>query len=334
MKFLRILVSSALSAVMVFVCSVTAFAEVDRDAIAKAWFKYRADEGNLNHGYEIDVGKEVPISDNPIAAVSYEWVKRNVAAIDDDSLSMVYIDDRNSLRELNNTFFDAYDYHLNDRGMCLLYDYGLSGYDNGVWTTESYGEYHNLDDEKYRRVVFVDNGDSFTLKTEDGTEVLGTYKKVYGFDTDEDIGYSGDLEDYQNGGDGGGNSGEFGDSSIGLSGDNSNASYNSSEFSSALSDNPTTPNTSLSSGASNEKQSNRDTNVVSGNNAPVTPEIVSAVDSAKNNMANQNETPNTKPITSEDIANNSQNSNTIIFVILGIVIAVLVGIILKNKKAK
>ena len=283
MKKFKILSALLLVVSVSFSLSVTAFAQADRESVINAWFKLNCESQRVTRTYESEVGIEVPISENPFAAVEYEWVVQSVKLIDDDVFRKIYADEESSIKWLNNTYGGIYDYHGIDRGMTLLWDYGIEGYDNGVWLTAQSGN-ELLNADKYRRVIFIDNGDSFTLQTEDGTENLGTYKKVYGFDTDEDIGYDGDLEAYYAGGDGAGGTtgGTTGGSGLG---DNNDTSYTASKNQTTVTDG----NADISSNSSEIKttvtssstNSVNNTTPVTGNNAPVTPEIVSAVDAAK-----------------------------------------------------
>ena len=325
MKKIRRILAVLTAAFTALSCTVTAFAEVDREAIINAWFKYRYEAGHTGTIYEWDVGEEVPVSENPFAAVKYEWVKRSVALVGDDDLKKVYPDTESTLRWLNDTYSGVYDYHGIDRGMTLLWDYGVEGYEDGIWLTAESGN-ELLNAEKYRRVVFIDNGDSFTLQTEDGTEQLGTYKKVYGFDTDEDIGYSGDPEGYSGGGTGGGSAG---------------GNANSPEENTSGNDNTTpvgagsrtTSTSRLSSDSSESEKSAKTTSVVSGNNAPVTPEVVSAVDAAKSAKEAENNT-DTELTTTVSAAPKKNRSSSWIFVII-LVAAVGAGAYFlgKNKKS-
>jgi len=281
MKKFKILSALLLVVSVAVSLSVTVFAQADRESVINAWFKYNWDNSG-SRGYKLRVGTDVPISDNPLAAVQYEWVVQSVNLLDDSVLKKIYADEESSISWLNTTYNSIYDYHGIDRGMTLLYDYGIEGYENGVWfIATSSNELLNAD--KYRRIVFVNNGDSFTMKTEDDSEILGTYKKVYGFDTDEDIGYDGDLEAYYAGGDGTGSTtgGTTGGSG---SGDNNNTSYTTSKNQTIVTDNTDISSSSAeikTTVTSSSTNSVNNTTPVTGNNAPVTPEIVSAVDAAK-----------------------------------------------------
>lgn len=261
------------AALTALACSVTAFADIDREAIINAWFKYEYEAQHSETVYEHIIGKQLPISENPLVAVDYEWIRQSVALIDDDTLKKIYPNENSSLRYLSNTFSNIYDYHGIEKGITLLYDYGIEGYEDDVFLI-SRSSNELLNAEKYRRVVFIDNGDSFTLQTEDGTEQLGTYKKVYGFDTDEDIGYSGDLDGYSGGGGTGGGSA---DGNAYLSGENTSGNDNTTPVGAGSRTTSNAPNTASGISEKNDKT----TSIVSGNNAPVTPEVVSAVDAAK-----------------------------------------------------
>lgn len=324
MKKIRRILAVLTAAFTALSCTVTAFAEVDREAIINAWFKYDYEAQHSETVYEHIMGKQLPISDNPLAAVDYEWIRQSVALIDDDTLKKIYPDEKSSLRYLSNTFSNVYDYHGIEKGITLLYDYGIEGYEDDIFLI-SRSSNELLNAEKYRRVVFIDNGDSFTLQTEDGTEQLGTYKKVYGFDTDEDIGYSGDPEGYSGGGTGGGSAG---------------GNANSPEENTSGNDNTTpvgagsrtTSTSRISSDSSESEKSTKTTSVVSGNNAPVTPEVVSAVDAAKS--AKEAELDTETELTTTVTAAPAAKKRFPIWIILVLLIGAVAFLFVKKKSKK
>lgn len=330
MKHMKRISAVVFSICLIWTCSLAAFAEVDREAIINAWFKYRYETQGIdgiykwaykyeaehkNITYQWDSTHKPPVSDNAFAAVEYEWVKKSVALIDDDDLKKVYTDTESSLMWLNDTFSGAYNYYGIDRGMTLLWDYGVEGYEDGVWLTAESGD-ELLNAEKYRRVVFIDNGDSFTLQTEDGTENLGTYKKVVGFDTDDDIGYSGDLDDYFSGG---GSTGGTGGSAGGAASQENTVSND--ENTDPISE--TSRTTSSTSRVSSESSgdSTKTNSVVSGNNAPVTPEIVSAVDAAKSAKESENITSSEATEAATDYAEPVKRKSNLWIIIIAVAAA-------------
>lgn len=324
--------------------SLTAFAAYNRKAITDAWFKYDFESGQGNWVYEHETGKEVPISENPLAAMNYARIEQTMAILTDEDLDHVHPnpDDEYTIRNLSETFWGYWDRHNIDIGLTLIYDYGIEGYEDGIWLiSEAYNDLYK--DEKYRRVKFIDNGDSFTMVTEKGNEELGTYKKVLGYDTDEDIGYSGDLNDYY--GDGGGSAG--GGSNGGTAnGNTAVSSDNENKPVTALPD----PNSSKASAASgtrsyltSSEDSTEDTEeiysqttatrrqTVSGSNPPVTPEVVSAVDAAKAAKEAANNSAESVTVTA---THPKQQENTVMNIVILIVVLALIALAVLYLKSR
>lgn len=315
-----------------FADSDTSELDFDKKSVLDAWFIYNWEEHGGYRDYENCVGVSVPISQNPLAALTYTRLDKTIDFIIQQdffntNFDIKSLDTNNSseIRQLDKTFFKYYD--SSDIGINLFDNYGIDGYDEGEWIIFT-------DNEKYKRVKFIDNGDSFTMVTADETEEIGTYKKVYGFDdTDEDVGGgTGGSGGAAGGGSGSGANGKTG--STGVAGDSKNADSKVSASSSISTSTVNGTANNSSDNAEYDKPESYNTSVYAQENNPaVTPEIVSTVDALKD-AANEKNSSNSEDIKIERSSVDSGNTivNVIILIIVLAAIAGVVVFFLKREK--
>lgn len=308
--------------VLLYSSAMTAFADTDKKAITDAWFEYKWENSGGAGVYASTVGEEVPISQDPIAATGYARLSETVNYIDKQGLlEELQVDptDEYSIRQLNKTYFGWWESISTDKGLLLLYDYGIMDYEDGEWILDA------DDGDVYQRIKFVDNGDSFTMVAVANNEELGTYSKVYGFDTDTD-------NDSATGGSATGGGGSAGGS--GSSGNNGTTSK--SDSSSKHPTDAVTASTVISSNSNSSVSSTGSypdkvqQHVYDTDNPAVTPEVVSAVDAMKDTES-ENNTEEARAVTADTVTSSS-GLPAWAYLIIGLVIGGVAVFIMYKKK--
>lgn len=216
-RITAIIAAALLAAAMTFSAfadSDTSNLDFDKKAITDAVFLYDYDVNGGSRVYERLTDEAVKISEDPFAALLYTDVEDFINECDTNQLLIVSpdsnLDVHNLHQEYNSWFRTRYSNHESDDwGLTLVFEYKVYDYEDGAFIIDT-------SNEKYKRVKFIDNGDSFTMVTADETEEIGTYKKVYGFDdTDEDIGGgAGGSGGTARGGSGSGTNGKTGSTDV------------------------------------------------------------------------------------------------------------------------
>ncbi len=327
--FTALLLAAAMT-ISAFADSDTSDLDFDKKAITDAVFLYDWESSGASHIFRSLTDERVEISEDPFASLLYADVEDFIDECDNNTLSSISPDSNSDIHDLHQEYNSWYklrhaNHESNDKGLNIVWGYGIVDYENNNFIVD-------ITNEKYQRIKFIDNGDSFTMVTADESEELGTYKKVYGFDdTDEDVG-----------GGAGGSGGTAGGSAgtNGKTGDGNVTGTNSkiSSYSSKRAENDAA---NSSSDDSNEfeydqPESYNTSAYAQGNNPAVTPEIVSTVDEIKDAIASKS---SSAPEVRKNADGSVDSGNTITnVVILIVVLAVIAGVVLfflkrsKNKQ--
>lgn len=315
--FMALLLAAAMT-ISAFADSDTSDLDYDKKAVTDAVFLYDWESSGAYRSFRDLTDERVKISEDPFASLLYADVEDFIDQCDINTLYSISPDSNSDIHDLHQEYNSWYrlrhaNHESDDKGLNIVLGYGIVDYENNNFIVD-------IDNEKYQRIKFIDNGDSFTMVTADETEEIGTYKKVYGFDdTDEDVGGTGGTG-------GGGSAG-------GSAGTSKNTDSTVSSSHSAPHAVNGTANT-VSDNIEYDKTESYNTSVYAqGNNPAVTPEIVSTVDELKDAIASKSSSaPEVRKNADGSVDSGNTITNVVILIVVIAVIAGVVVIFLKREK--
>lgn len=324
--FTALLLAAAMT-ISAFADSDTSDLDFDKKAVTDAVFLYDWESSGAYRSFRDLTDERVKISEDPFASLLYADVEDFIDQCDINTLYSIFPDSNSDIHDLHQEYNSWYrlrhaNHESDDKGLNIVLGYGIVDYENNNFIVD-------IDNEKYQRIKFIDNGDSFTMVTADETEEIGTYKKVYGFDdTDEDAGGTG------GGGSAGGSAGTNGKTGgTSVAGNSKNTDSTVSSSHSAPHAVNGTANT-VSEKIEYDKTESYNTSVYAqGNNPAVTPEIVSTVDELKDAIASKSSSaPEVRKNADGSVDSGNTITNVVILIVVIAVIAGVVVIFLKREK--